>query len=356
MSTTHEARDRGGRGGLDRARDRGGRGGLDRARDRGGGGLDRARDRGGGGLDRARDRGGGGLDRARDRGGFYLDGDPALGAVVVRSTLLDRVPGVTHGFATRRGGARGGGGGVGGELDFGARASAAARRENRRRLALRLGVEPGRVFTVRQVHGARIVDVEAVARREAVAAQEADGVISQLAATAVGVLTADCVPVLLAERRGRAVAAVHAGWRGLAAGILGAAVARFEELGVAPRDLVAAIGPCIGVEAYEVGEEVAEAFADLDEREDERGDEREAGGEAGGEADDSVVRRVGRAKPHVALAAAAARLLARAGVRQVARSEHCTAREEALFHSHRRDASFGRQLSVIGRLCSSPGR
>jgi YfiH family protein len=316
-------------------------------------------------------------DKRGDRGDWYLDGDPAVGAVVLRCALLDRVPGITHGFATRSGGAkqfrpeserdtrsggakqfrpeserdtRSGGAkqfrpeserdtrlGAEGDLDFGAGADRRSRAENRRRLATRLGVHSERLFHLTQVHGARIVEVDGAESPEALREEQADGLVS-CASVALGVLTADCVPVLLAERRGRAIAAVHAGWRGLAAGVLEAAVAHLEQLGVAPGTLVAAVGPCISAQAYEVGGEVADAFAPLDV-----------------DAETKVVQMRGE-RAHVDLAGVASRLLGRAGVGRVALSGRCTAREPALFFSHRRDGSPGRQLSVIGRLCPGGGR
>jgi YfiH family protein len=91
---------------------------------------------------------------------------------------------------------------------------------------------------------------------------EADALISNASDSAVAVRAADCVPVLLADRRTGAVAAVHAGWRGTAAGVVGAAVDGMgKEFGTKPEDLVAAIGPSIGVCCYEVGPDVVDAFA-----------------------------------------------------------------------------------------------
>ena len=112
----------------------------------------------------------------------------------------------------------------------------------------------------RQVHGARVVAAAACldARRRA----EADAVVSTTPGLAVGVVTADCVPLLLASDDGRGVAAVHAGWRGLARGVVGAAVeALAHEAGAAPRRLLAGIGPHIGACCYEVDGPVLDALA-----------------------------------------------------------------------------------------------
>jgi YfiH family protein len=110
----------------------------------------------------------------------------------------------------------------------------------------------------RQVHGARVVTAEALA---GAAALEADAVVSALAGVAVGVATADCVPILVATRSGAAVAAIHAGWRGLAAGVIAAAIDALRALAQDAEPLVAAIGPHIGTCCYEVDEPVLEALA-----------------------------------------------------------------------------------------------
>ncbi len=126
--------------------------------------------------------------------------------------------------------------------------------------AASVGCQVSRLARVRQVHGAavRVVragDVDAPA-------PEADAVVTNLSGTAVAVVAADCVPVLLADPRTGAVAAVHAGWRGTAANAVGAAVAAMtREFGVRPDTLVAAVGPGIGACCYEVGEELLAAFA-----------------------------------------------------------------------------------------------
>jgi hypothetical protein len=109
----------------------------------------------------------------------------------------------------------------------------------------------------KQVHGAAVVDAGACAEG---AMPEADAVVSRLPGAAVGVVTADCLPVLMATAAGDAVAAVHAGWRGLAQGVLPAAVAALRETaGGSPR-MIAAIGPYIGACCYEVDAPVLDAL------------------------------------------------------------------------------------------------
>ncbi len=126
-----------------------------------------------------------------------------------------------------------------------------ARDAGDREIASTLGVD--RVVQTTQVHGARVVPADA-APGEAADAVVARGGSSPVA---VGVRVADCVPVLLADARSGDVAAVHAGWRGVVAGVVPAAVAA---LGPAP-SLVAAVGPCIGACCFEVGLDVAELIA-----------------------------------------------------------------------------------------------
>lgn len=178
--------------------------------------------------------------------------------------------------------------------------------ENRRRLAAALDFAPEQVVFARQVHGG---DLLRHPREGGVA--EADGHVVGGPGLAPLVFTADCLPVALRGPGG--VAMVHAGWRGLASGIVAAAAEAVE----ATR---AAVGPGIGPCCYEVGEEVLTAFADL-------GDVAE-----------------GRI---LDLPEVARRLLARAGVEQVESAGLCTSCEEELFFSHRRDAGrTGRQAGL----------
>ncbi|MDE3064695.1 MAG: peptidoglycan editing factor PgeF [Acidobacteriota bacterium] len=125
--------------------------------------------------------------------------------------------------------------------------------ENRRRVASAAGVAPDRLVTARQVHGSRVAFVDDPAGEV-----EADGLVTDDPALAVAVLVADCVPVLLSDGGSR-VGVVHAGWRGLAAGVLANAVACFER----PDDLRVLLGPSIG-SRYQVGPEVASHFEDVE--------------------------------------------------------------------------------------------
>jgi purine-nucleoside/S-methyl-5'-thioadenosine phosphorylase / adenosine deaminase len=177
----------------------------------------------------------------------------------------------------------------------------------------------------RQVHGARI----ALATRGA--RPEADGLVTTAAGLGVGVVTADCVPVLLVDRRARAAAAVHAGWRGAAGGVLEAAVAELTaRCGSRPDDLEAVAGPAIGGCCYEIGADVIAAFE----------------GRTGSTTAPALTAANGR--HHLDLRTAVRLLLAAAGVRAVAILGPCTACG-GNYHSYRRDGGgTGRQLSFVG--------
>ncbi len=193
----------------------------------------------------------------------------------------------------------------------------------------------------RQIHSARVLS--AVAGR----CGEADALVTTQRGLALTVVTADCVPVLVAERRqGRGWAAVHAGWRGLVAGVVARAVARLQTAiastststsiptsdgaQTTPVDMMAWIGPAIGVCCYEVGEEVAEAVVAA----------------TGG--DGSLVHRGAGGRAHLDLPRAAALQLRAAGVEQIRRIEVCTRCNPDLLHSFRRQGlSGGRNVALI---------
>jgi YfiH family protein len=122
-------------------------------------------------------------------------------------------------------------------------------------------VDPSRLLRLRQVHGTAVV-IHRASEQLPASRPEADIAVTDDPSIAIAIQTADCVPLLLADRRTGAVAAAHAGWRGLAAGVPGAAVAALADaFGGRPDAFVAAVGPCISAASYEVGEEVAGRFA-----------------------------------------------------------------------------------------------
>lgn len=252
----------------------------------------------------------------------------------VRSGLLDAVPGVSHRFFSRVGGTspapwRG----LNTSLSVG---DAPARvEENLARVRFQIGVPRRGLVSVSQVHGKHVLEVPSGADPEALRAREADGLFTRAEHLGVAVRTADCAPILLAARDGSAVAAVHAGWRGAVGGVLEEAVAVFAAHGVAATDVVAAVGPCIGQAAFEVGPEViAQASAACD---------------LGG----LVIAGRGD-RQHLDLAGLCVRVLERAGV-EAERVGGCTATTvdeegELVYFSHRREhGRTGRQMSAIAR-------
>ena len=197
-------------------------------------------------------------------------------------------------------------------------------RENRRRLAAAGDFDAAQLYTARQVHGAGVVAVGAGDAPEAIAAREADALVSDVPGVVLGVVTADCVPILVTDGAGR-VAAIHAGWRGTVADVVGRAVDALVALGARRPSLRAALGPSICARCFEVGPEVAAVFRELDGAVDDRG-----------------------AKPHVDLRRANAALLGRAGVRTIDAEPPCTMCEPARFYSYRRDgAGIGQHLGFI---------
>lgn len=190
--------------------------------------------------------------------------------------------------------------------------------ENRRRLRALLPAEP-RWLT--QVHGARVVDAPTAS-----AGVEADAAVASRKNAVCAVLTADCLPVLLCEEEGAVVAAAHAGWRGLAGGVLEATVGA---MAAPPERLLADLGPAIGPQSFEVGPEVREAFL-----------ARSA------EASSAFVAS-GEGKFLADLYLLATQRLHALGVRHVFGGGRCTVREATEFYSYRRDRTTGRMASLI---------
>jgi polyphenol oxidase len=128
-------------------------------------------------------------------------------------------------------------------------------KNHRGRLAEALGIAPRSLFLPSQVHGTKIVNVDAGIDRHEL--QETDALITQSRGICIAVMSADCVPILVYDKRNRAVAAVHSGWRGTVARILEKTLQRMQaDFGTRGTDIVAAIGPSVSQDSYEVGEEV----------------------------------------------------------------------------------------------------
>lgn len=198
---------------------------------------------------------------------------------------------------------------------------------NRARLRTLLSL-PQEPRWLRQVHGTQVLTQDAgpISRTGEADRPEADAVVTRDAGVVLAILTADCLPVLFCATDGSEIGAAHAGWRGLAAGVLEATVAAMH---APPARLLAWLGPAAGPQAYEIGAEVREAFIAQD-----------RAAEAA-----FVPTRPGHWR--VDLFALARRRLQRVGVTQVHGGGLCTLSDARRFYSHRRDGRSGRMASLI---------
>jgi len=250
---------------------------------------------------------------------------------VIVADILD-APGIRHGFFTRVGGVSTG---LFASLNcgFGSGDDPAKVAENRARAAEALELGPERLVTCYQIHSAEIVEVETPWRREE--APKADGMVTTVPGIALGVLAADCAPVLLADAEARVIGACHAGWRGALGGIIEATLEGMRRRGAGLDRIVAAVGPCIGKASYEVGPEFPAPFL----------------GEAAENAD--LFRPAPRPEHFLFdLAGYVQRRLRRLGVARVAHTGGDTLAEEDRFFSYRRaclrhERDYGRLLSAI---------
>jgi polyphenol oxidase len=204
--------------------------------------------------------------------------------------------------------------------------------ENRRRLRVQLQL-PEEPAWIEQVHGIGVLDLDAPAPPAAAAAPapsapSADAVLARRAGRVCAVQVADCLAVLFAACDGSAIAAAHAGWRGLAAGVLEATVARLD---VKPQQLIAWLGPAIGPPHFEVGEEVRAAFTAKD------------------SAAATAFAPNARGRWQCDLGALARQRLAAIGIGAVYGGGWCTFADAARFYSHRRDGQCGRMAALIWR-------
>jgi YfiH family protein len=183
---------------------------------------------------------------------------PARGLQVVESRGLGKLAWLAHGFSTRPGGASELSGKPALNLGFTEWDESQRVSTNRQEFAAALDARGMALVTLRQFHS----DVIHLAGAPCEEAPRADALITNTPGLLLGVQTADCVPILLADTRRRVVAAIHAGWRGTLARIAVKTLGRMTmEFGTEPRHVVAALGPAIGRGCYEVGPEVAQAFA-----------------------------------------------------------------------------------------------
>ncbi len=251
---------------------------------------------------------------------------------MLQAQSLSRLPGIRHGFFTRAGGVSEGlyeslNGGVGSK-DAPAKVA-----ENRARMAKSLGVTPDRFLTCYQIHSPDVVVAEAPwpgSKRP-----RADAIVTRVPNLAIGISTADCAPVLLADPEARVIGAAHAGWRGALTGVIEHAVAAMEKLGAKRTRIVAAAGPMIRQPNYEVGQELIDRFVAME---------------------PNTVRffkpanRPGHAM--FDLAGYVMSRLRRARVAEIEDLGHCTYADPAQFYSYRRathraEADYGRHINAI---------
>lgn len=203
--------------------------------------------------------------------------------------------------------------------------------ENRARALRAIGAD--RLVGLMQVHGADVVEVNEP--WEPGAGPRADAMVTKQPGIALGVITADCAPILLADRQAGVVGAAHAGWRGAVAGVIEATVSAMIELGADAGRITAAIGPCIAQGSYEVGTDVHHAVVSRD-------------------ADHAHCLAPGRRDAHwqFDLAGYCVARLAGSGIRSIATLGVDTAADEQRFFSHRRrtlggGGPIGHQISII---------
>ncbi len=245
--------------------------------------------------------------------------------------LRDETGSIRHGFFTREGGVSEG---LYASLNCGL-GSADAREavtENRGRVARRLGSTPGRLLTVHQVHSPVALIVE---EPWPSAPPKADAMVTRTPGLAIGALSADCAPLLLADREAKVVAAAHAGWRGAIGGVIEATLDAMETIGARRDRIAAVIGPSISQGAYEVGREFRASFEDEDPA-------------------NAAFFSNGADEAHFQfdLPGYCLKRLRRAGVQACESLGLCTYASESKFFSYRRsvhagEPDYGRQISAI---------
>jgi purine-nucleoside/S-methyl-5'-thioadenosine phosphorylase / adenosine deaminase len=251
---------------------------------------------------------------------------------MLQAKSLAGLAGVRHAFFTREGGVSEGlyaslNGGIGSDDD---RAHVI---ENRARMAAALGVAPAALLTAYQIHSPDVIIAEGPWTHEA--RPRADAIATRVPGLAIGVSTADCGPVLLADGEARVIAAAHAGWRGALDGVTDAAIATMERLGAVRERIVAAIGPMIRQPNYEVGGDLIDRFLAAD------------------PSNDRFFRPAARSGHALFdLAGYVAARLTRAGVARVDDLGVCTYAEPGRFFSfrrttHRGEPDYGRHINAI---------
>jgi YfiH family protein len=254
-----------------------------------------------------------------------------MGTVFHESELLVS-PGVVHGFFTRQGG-------VSKDIYAGLNCGPGSNdnkkdiRENRRRAAAALGFAVDHLCTLYQVHSNTVLTVN---KPWVTAPLDADAMVSKTPGLLLGILTADCAPVLFSDAQAGVIGAAHAGWKGAMGGVLENTIDVMMSLGAKRETIAAAVGPCIGQQSYEVGAEFAANFFEKDET-----------------SRPFFIPGPREGHPLFHLEGYVVDRLKRAGLQHIEASAMDTAADAAQFFSYRRktlrgERDYGRQLSAIG--------
>jgi YfiH family protein len=250
---------------------------------------------------------------------------------MIHAAAFKSLPEVRHAFFSRNGGVSEGLYETN-NCAFGSSDNAVRVAENRAACTSRLGMST--LATTQQEHTSKVIEVQGAWDTEA--APVADALVTREQGVALGILTADCAPVLLADGAAGVVAAAHAGWKGACGGILENTVEMMVKLSAKPERIAAVVGPCIAQISYEVGPEFAARFQEIN-------------------SDFAHYFRNTKADGHTHfdLAKFAADRLRECGVRQVAIQGDDTCKNERQYFSYRRsilrgEPDYGRQLSAIG--------
>ncbi len=254
------------------------------------------------------------------------------GGIALQSAALAGLPGLRHAFFTRAGGVSVGLY-AGLNCGFGSGDSREKVAENRRLAAAALGLAPERLLTLYQTHSPDVMVVDSSWAQEE--APRADAMVTATRGLALGILTADCGPLLLADAVAGVIGAAHAGWKGALTGVLESTLQAMESLGASRTRIHAALGPCIARDSYEVGPDFPAPFLEQDPGNARFFAPKEAGG-----------------RPYFDLGGYIAARLSAAGLESVDRLAQDTYAEEARFFSYRRathrgESDYGRGLSAI---------
>lgn len=251
---------------------------------------------------------------------------------MLQAQSLANLPGVRHAFFTRAGGVSKG---IYESLNSGVGSNDKPENvtENRARMAASLGVTANRFLTAYQIHSPTVVVAETP--WSAADRPRADAIVTRTPGLAVGVSTADCGPVLMADPEARVIGAAHAGWRGALTGVIEAAVAAMETLGAKRNRIVAAAGPMIRQPNYEVGQDLLDRFVAAD-------------------PDNARFFTPAQRPGHrmFDLGGYVVSTLRRAGIERVEDTGHCTYADPARFYSYRRathraEPDYGRHVNAI---------